>query len=53
MTDQYSDAGSIGLAGFQEPNQTYEYAYSLEPPLRSPVAAPVPPTYIPYQDECI
>ena len=45
MTDQYNDAASAsadsaGMASYQDANQAYQPAASLEQPLRSPIAKP-------------
>ena len=43
MTEQFSDAGSIGtVGGFVDANQAYPHPTSLDPPVRSPVAAIAP-----------
>ena len=43
MTEQFSDAGSIGTAGgFVDANQAYPHPSSLDPPLRSSVAGIAP-----------
>ena len=52
MTEQFSDAGSIGTTGgFVDANQAYPPSSSLDPPVRSPVAevAPIYRRYDPHE----